>query len=89
LLTYSPLSRFIELEALVMGIEGKKVLWQTLGDLAGLRARLPDVDFDQLLERAEAQRRALEAYHAEAGRQAFGRVRRAAALRTKPPLGSG
>ena len=41
---YSPLSRFAELDFLVMGIEGKKVLWANLRDLAGLAERLPDVD---------------------------------------------
>ena len=55
---YSPLSRFDELEFLVMGIEGKKVLWMTLRDLAGLDTRLPDVDFDALIGRAERQRAA-------------------------------
>src|SRR3982751_4422305 len=33
---YSPLSRFEELDVLVMGIDGKVVLWQNLRDLAGL-----------------------------------------------------
>ena len=68
---YTPLSRFAELEFLVMGIEGKKQLWTTLGDLALLSARLPDVDFSRLVERAEAQRAALEPFREAAGRQAF------------------
>lgn len=68
---YSPLSRFVELEALVMGIEGKKVLWETLRDLAGLKERLPDVDFDALIERATSQRQRLEPFRAEAGIGAF------------------
>jgi hypothetical protein len=68
---YSPLSRFVELEALVMGIEGKKVLWQTVGDIAGVRARLPQLDFDELIARADAQRRRLEPFRVEAGRRAF------------------
>lgn len=68
---YSPLSRFVELEALVMGIEGKKVLWTTLGDLAGLRSRLPDVDFDELVRRADRQRSELEPFRARAGIEAF------------------
>lgn len=71
LTSYSPLSRFEELEALVMGIEGKKVLWQTVGDVAGVRQRLPAIDFDELLARADAQRRRLEPFRVEAGRQAF------------------
>ena len=69
---YSPLSRFEELDFLVMGIDGKVVLWQNLRDLAGLGARLPDVDFDALIERARAQRARLEPHHAQAGREAFG-----------------
>lgn len=71
LTSYSPLSRFVELEALAMGIEGKKVLWQTVGDIAGVRARLPDVDFDELIARAERQRARLEPFRVAAGREAF------------------
>lgn len=69
---YSPLSRFEELDVLVMGIDGKVVLWQNLRDLAGLGARLPDVDFDELIARARRQRAELESHHAQAGREAFG-----------------
>jgi hypothetical protein len=70
-LSYSPLSRFLELEILAMGIEGKKILWHTLGELAGLRERLPDVDFDELLARAARQRQALEPFRRDAGIRAF------------------
>jgi hypothetical protein len=38
LFSYSPLSRFLELEVLVMGIDRKKQMWETVGDLAGLRS---------------------------------------------------
>ncbi|WIV54416.1 hypothetical protein [Amycolatopsis nalaikhensis] len=69
--SYSPLSRFLELEALAMGIEGKKILWHTLGELAGLRDRLPDTDFDELLGRAARQRQTLEPFRREAGLEAF------------------
>lgn len=68
---YSPLSRFEELDVLVMGIDGKRVLWATLRDLAGLGTRLPDVDFDELIERARRQLALLEPFHAEAGRAAL------------------
>ncbi|HUR84935.1 MAG TPA: hypothetical protein VMY78_06280 [Solirubrobacteraceae bacterium] len=68
---YSPLSRFEELDFLVMGIDGKVVLWENLRDLANLGERLPDVDFDNLIQRARAQRTALETHHANAGRQAL------------------
>jgi hypothetical protein len=72
LTTYSPLSRFVELEGLVMGIEGKKVLWTTLADIAELRTRLPDVDFDELMSRADRQRAELEPFRVQAGKDAFG-----------------
>jgi hypothetical protein len=71
LVGYSPLSRFEELEFLIMGIEGKKQLWATLRDLAGLGAQLPDIDFDELIERAAAQRAELEPHRADAGLEAF------------------
>ncbi|MFI7675842.1 hypothetical protein [Actinophytocola sp. NPDC049390] len=68
---YSPLSRFEELELLTMGIDGKKQMWHTLGDLAGLRARMNDIDFDRLVARAEQQRAELEPYRVAAGAEAF------------------
>jgi hypothetical protein len=69
--TYSPLSRFVELDFLAMGIEGKKLLWATLRDLAGLASRLPDIDFDGLIERAERQRADLEPFRMRAGTEAL------------------
>lgn len=68
---YSPLSRFEELEFLAMGIDGKKQLWTTLRDLAGLATRLPDIDFADLIHRAEQQRAAVEPFRAGAGGEAF------------------
>jgi hypothetical protein len=68
---YSPLSRFEELEFLTMGIEGKKQLWVTLRDLAKLAARLPDVDFERLIDRAEGQRAELEPFRVRAGVEAL------------------
>src|SRR4051794_5779794 len=67
LTSYSPLSRFVELEFLVMGITAKIQLWETLRDLAGLGKVLPDIDFDALITRAEAQRAKLEPFRREAG----------------------
>jgi hypothetical protein len=71
LFEYSPLSRFVELDFLAAGIEGKKILWENLRDFADLSTRLPDVDFDGLIERAKAQRAELEPFRAQAGRDAF------------------
>ncbi|MEU4673401.1 hypothetical protein AB0F91_36965 [Amycolatopsis sp. NPDC023774] len=70
-LSYSPLSRFLELEILAMGIEGKKILWHTLDEVANLRERLPDTDFDELLARAARQRQTLEPFRRQAGARAF------------------
>jgi hypothetical protein len=75
---YSPLSRFLELDALVMGIDGKVTLWRTIRDLAGAGELLPDVDFERLIERAREQRALLEPHHARAGREALAPDRRAA-----------
>jgi hypothetical protein len=71
LTSYSPLSRFEELELLTMGIEGKKQLWTTLRDVAGLKARLPGIDFDHLIDRAARQRADLEPFRVRAGTDAF------------------
>ena len=71
LASYSPLSRFEELEFLVMGIQGKKQLWATLRDLAGLGTSLPDIDFDALIERAEQQLQTLEPHRVRAGVEAL------------------
>lgn len=71
LLGYSPLSRFAELDFLAMGIEGKEILWANLRDLTDVGARVPDVDFDQLIERAAWQRAQLEPFRKRAGRLAL------------------
>jgi hypothetical protein len=69
--TYSPLSRFVELDAILMGVTGKKILWENLGRHADLRTRLPDVDFDDLLARAETQIDLLRPFHTDAAREAL------------------
>ena len=71
-MSYSPLSRFLELDVLTIGIAGKPQLWATLRDLASLGDRLPDVDFDRLIDRAHAQHDAVEPFRVAAGREAFG-----------------
>ncbi len=54
---YSPLSRLIELEALLLGISGKLRLWVLCGELVGARSAF---DFGSLAARAEAQRERVE-----------------------------
>lgn len=58
---YSPLSRLLELEGLLMGITGKIALWKTLAgsdDVEGL-----GLDFEQLAVRAAEQRSTVENLH--------------------------
>lgn len=73
LLGYSPLSRLIELEALALGVEGKRSLWRTLLELDD--ARLAAFDLDTLERRAARQRRRLERQRRAAARLAFGAER--------------
>ena len=68
---YSPLSRFVELDFLLMGVVGKKILWKNLAEFGGLRTRLQDVDFDHLVGRAQTQIDVLEPFHAAAAREAL------------------
>ena len=68
---YSPLSRLIELEGLALGVEGKRSLWQVLRNLND--SRLSEFDFDALLERAHAQRDALQERRLAAALDAFER----------------
>jgi hypothetical protein len=58
---YSPLSRLIELEGLLIGIAGKIGLWETLNEL-GIGRDL-DIDFEQQVTRAAAQRAAIDDLH--------------------------
>jgi hypothetical protein len=71
LTSYSPLSRFVELDFLAMGIEGKKLLWQNLRECADFATRLPDVDFEALVERAQRQRDEIEPFRRAAGETAL------------------
>jgi hypothetical protein len=68
---YSPLSRMIEIEGLVTGVNGKRSLWLTLLELAG---EVPELDADRLrrlVERAEQQLETLHGLRSRAAREAF------------------
>lgn len=73
LFAYSPLSRVLELEALIAGVSAKRSLWVSLheaefdtpGSLAG-------VDFGALTGRADEQLELLTSMHREAASVAFG-----------------
>jgi len=67
----SGLAYFEKLEALALGIEGKRALWRALGAVASETPTLQNVDFDRLNQRAEAQRKRVEAVRIEAAREAL------------------
>jgi hypothetical protein len=69
LLSYSPLSRVIEIEGLVIGVTGKQALWESLR--ASIGETLDGVDFVELSDRAADQRTRLEALRKRAAAEAF------------------
>jgi hypothetical protein len=68
---YSPLSRMIEIEGLITGVNGKRSLWLTLEGLAESEPELDDARLRRLVERAERQLDTLHGLRARAGREAF------------------
>jgi hypothetical protein len=62
LLGYSPLSPLVELEALSLGIEGKRLLWIALQEIAGPGWPLSIARLQELAARAERQRADVEAH---------------------------
>jgi hypothetical protein len=70
---YSPLSRMIELEGLITGVNAKRSLWLTLVDVAESEPELDAERLRRLVERAEQQLDTLHELRARAGREAFAR----------------
>lgn len=68
---YSPLSRVLEIEALMAAIDMKRRLWETLQGVAGAD-HVGGVDLVSLMRRADAQRERLRSHHEEAVVAAFG-----------------
>jgi len=68
---YSPLSRLMEIEGLMLGVSGKLELWRSLRAAAGSDERLAEVDLRALIRRAEDQRERLERLHESAAREAL------------------
>lgn len=66
----SPLSRVVELEGLVMGVEGKRGLWESL-DASPVATEFSEFDFPGLIERAEDQLDRLRTLHREAAAEVF------------------
>jgi hypothetical protein len=67
---YSPLSPLVELEVLRLGIEGKRAMWRSLGEIAG-EAPLDADRLAELAARAERQAADVEARRLEVARTAL------------------
>ena len=69
LVGYSPLSRVVEIEGLVLGVLGKLSMWEVL---SGLRLpALSAIPFDRLIARARSQVERLDAQRTTAAAAAF------------------
>jgi hypothetical protein len=72
---YSPLSRMIEIEGLITGVNGKRSLWLMLRELAETEdedeGALDAERLQRLVDRAEQQLEALHDLRSRAGREAF------------------
>jgi hypothetical protein len=69
--TGGQLARLEKLEALALGIEGKRALWRALLAVAEEIPALRNVDLVRLDQRADDQRKRVEVRRIEAAREAF------------------
>jgi len=74
LLGYSPLSRVLELEGLIAGVNAKLALWQALSDLAPQDDQLDRLELDRLAARAQSQENGLREHQRLAAVDAFAPV---------------
>ena len=68
---YSPLSRVIEIEGLMIGVTGKRSLWRSVKEVAESDPRVSVIDVDHLEQQAQAQLEELEKHRLEAAEAAF------------------
>lgn len=68
---YSPLSRVLELEGLVIGVTGKRGLWRSMKEVAASDPRVGVIDVDRLERQAQQQLEELEKHRLEAAETAF------------------
>jgi hypothetical protein len=68
---YSPLSRVVEIEGLLLGVEGKRALWRSLERSIPDDPRIAGFDWNALAERAEGQDLRLEELRLRAAAEAF------------------
>ena len=71
LLGYSPLSRLVEVEGLMLGITGKLALWIALQDVYAGDPRVAGIDLGRLVDRARDQRQSLEGLRRRCAREAL------------------
>ena len=64
------LARLVELEALTLGVAGKRALWESLRNVTAV-ATNPRVDLDDLVRRADDQLERLERFRRDAARVAL------------------
>lgn len=72
ILTRSPLSDVLEVEALRLAVEGKTAVWRTLRARVKAHPRLDAAWLDSLLDRAERQADLLDEFRERAAEHAFG-----------------
>jgi len=65
------LQRLEFIEALALGVEGKRSLWALLRDCSRDLVALQRLDYERLIDRAEEQRQLLEAHRIAAAKRAF------------------
>lgn len=75
---YSPLSRVVELEGLLLGVSGKRALWEALDAVSASYPELDAAEIRTLQERAEAQIEGLRTHRLRAVTIAMGMDRVAA-----------
>jgi hypothetical protein len=68
---YSPLSRMVEIEGLIAGVNGKRSLWLSLLELAEDEPKLEADRLQRLVERAEQQLATLQELRSRGAREAF------------------
>jgi hypothetical protein len=66
------LANLLSVETLCMGVQGKIYLWRSLGEVAGDHDALSGIDFDALLQRAQAQQDGLEKHRLDLARRTLG-----------------
>jgi len=71
LTSYSPASRMIEFEGLLVGVTAKRAMWVALRDIAPQEPRLDPEELDALIARAEVQLADIEELRLRAFSEAF------------------